>query len=153
MGIKLIAVSELQGWAKLAYDQYAKRLHGPFSVESIQIPTPKRGKKVDAAKALEAKKILKSIQPHDFVILLDERGQTFNSIQFSQWLQAHQTQGRSLCFVLGGPDGFDDAVKQRANQTLSLSTFVLPHHLARVVLLEQIYRAHALLSNHPYHRE
>ena len=83
-----------------------------------------------------------------FVVLLDSEGQSYDSIDFSKWLEDRRQSGRDLCFVVGGPRGLDlDACDLK----LSLGPMTLPHQLARVVLLEQIYRANKILAGEPYH--
>ena len=83
-----------------------------------------------------------------FVVLLDAEGQTFDSMAFSGWLEQRRQSGRDLCFVVGGPRGLD---LERCDTRLSFGPATLPHQLARVVLLEQLYRAHKILAGEPYH--
>ena len=83
-----------------------------------------------------------------FVSLLDDEGEAMDSVHFSRFLEARRMDGRDLCFVVGGPYGLD---LERADHRLSLGPMTLPHQLARVVLLEQIFRAHKILARHPYH--
>lgn len=86
------------------------------------------------------------------LILLDPRGKQMSSEELSQWLSAHMDRGtQSLLFAVGGADGFSDVVRKTATQQISLGKMTLPHELARVVLLEQIYRAFTILKGHPYH--
>lgn len=89
----------------------------------------------------------------DVVVLLDERGKAFTSRQIATRIAAWQTQGCNLTFVIGGPDGVDEACRQRATQVWSVSPMTLPHELARLVLVEQLYRAHTIIEGHPYHRD
>ena len=83
-----------------------------------------------------------------FVVLLDSGGQEFTSEEFATWLEARRQSGRDLCFIVGGPRGID---LDSCDEKLSLGSMTLPHQLARVVLLEQIYRAHKILAGEPYH--
>lgn len=152
MGLKIIAIGELSGWSKLAFEDYRKRLAAPFTLQHIQIPTPKRSKSANALQmmSLEAKKIIKHLDG-EFVVTLDQHGKAFTSEQFTTQLNKwHQSQ--SVCFILGGPDGIHDDIKILAKASLSLSNMVLPHALARVMLIEQIYRAYTIAQGHPYHR-
>jgi len=86
------------------------------------------------------------------VVALDERGREFTTAEFALWLRARQQGAQDLAFLIGGADGLAAAVLERADFTWSLSRLTLPHALARVLLTEQLYRAHSILSNHPYHR-
>ena len=97
--------------------------------------------------------MLALLTEQDFVVALDERGKAFTSLALSAWLGERRQAGRNLVFLIGGPDGFDRAVTERADLIWSLSALTFPHALVRVVLIEQLYRAHCLLTNHPYHRE
>ena len=104
----------------------------------------------DTAKSMqnEAEKILKSIPEKTYVVLLDETGTLLTSEQFATAYIAPQ---RDITFIIGGAYGVTNAVKQRANELLSLSKLVLPHQLVRLVLAEQIYRSYTIDSGHPYH--
>lgn len=102
--------------------------------------------------AFEGKGILAALSPADIPICLDEQGKTFTSRQFATFLQTlSENAGRRPCFILGGAYGLDNAVRKIATHTVALGAMTLPHELARVVLLEQLYRAEALLRNLPYH--
>lgn len=100
----------------------------------------------------EMLKLIATSRTPTFNVLLDSRGKQFSSDEFAQFLDAHQTRGtQQLLFVIGPADGFSDLALKSANQTLSLGKMTLPHELARVVLLEQLYRAFTILKGHPYH--
>ena len=104
-------------------------------------------------KKLEGESILKFLQPSDTVILLDEHGKEFRSIEFAQWLQKQQNTVRRLVFVIGGPYGFSPAVYQRANGKVSLSKMTFSHQMVRMVFTEQLYRACTIIKGEPYHHE
>lgn len=107
---------------------------------------------VEQRNALEGKRLLESLQAQDVPIVLDERGSTFTSPELAQCLRQLDDSGRGRpCFIVGGAYGLDDAVRRRAWKCLSLSAMTFPHELARVLLLEQIYRAECILRNVPYH--
>lgn len=107
----------------------------------------------EAARTKECDALLEQIAPQAYVVLLDIGGRTLDSDQLLAWLIARQDQGvRELCFVLGGPDGVDDRLRARAQLRLSLTPMTLPHDLAEVVLLEQLYRAQTRIKGLPYHR-
>ena len=99
------------------------------------------------------RRLLAAVKADHHVVALDERGRQRNSVEFSAWLGQRLQAGRDLSFLVGGADGFDPAVLQRADERWSLSALTLPHALVRVVFAEQLYRAVTLLDGHPYHRE
>jgi 23S rRNA (pseudouridine1915-N3)-methyltransferase len=105
-------------------------------------------------KEKEGELILKKLIPSDELILLDERGKTFSSIEFSEYLQKKMNSGlRQLVFVIGGPYGFSDEVYARANVKISLSKLTFSHQMIRPFFIEQLYRAFTILRNEPYHHE
>lgn len=156
MHIRLIAVGDRQpSWVDSAFDDYVARLPRQWQFRLEIIGTAKRQKSVpvDVAKQAEGEKILAKIKPAEHVIVLDERGKQFFSKELAEKLDAWQTVGEDLVFVIGGPDGVSDGLLARANTRWSLSKLTLPHGLARVLFAEQIYRAWSLSTGHPYHRE
>ncbi|HET9843895.1 MAG TPA: 23S rRNA (pseudouridine(1915)-N(3))-methyltransferase RlmH [Gammaproteobacteria bacterium] len=153
MALKIVAIGELTGWCELAFKDYQKRIRPPFTLECFQIPVSKRKEKTpQKAVQEEAQKLLRHTQVRDFVFALDPNGQTISSVQFSQKINDLQNHWSNIVFLIGGPDGFDSSIYNRANALLSLSSFIFPHTLARLMLIEQLYRAYTLASNHPYHR-
>jgi len=100
----------------------------------------------------EGELILGKLTPDERIVLLDERGKQLTSKTLAARLSDWQSDGRDLCFVIGGPDGVSERCRQRADFIWSLSDLTLPHGLARVLLAEQMYRAWSLASGHPYHR-
>lgn len=100
----------------------------------------------------EGRKVLANLKSDEYVVLLDERGQSISSRELGNRVDDWQSAGHDLCFVIGGPDGVSAACEQRANFRWSLSTLTLPHGLARVLFAEQLYRAWTLTQGHPYHR-
>jgi 23S rRNA (pseudouridine1915-N3)-methyltransferase len=155
MHIRLIAVSDRQpSWVGDAFDEYAKRLPGQWRFRLDSVATARRSGERDTARAVaaEGQRILKQLKPTETVVLLDETGVELTSEGLAAQLHGWQTAGRDLAFIIGGADGVSDACKHRAELRWSLSRLTLPHGLARVVLAEQLYRAHTLLQGHPYHR-
>jgi 23S rRNA (pseudouridine1915-N3)-methyltransferase len=137
--IRLLAVGDRQpSWVDEAFGIYTDRFPREWKYRTDVIPTAARSKSDKSRKALEA--------------LLDERGRQLSSKGLAGKLANWQSDGRDLCFVIGGPDGVSDACRQRADFTWSLSQLTLPHGLARVLFAEQLYRAHSLHTGHPYHR-
>jgi 23S rRNA (pseudouridine1915-N3)-methyltransferase len=125
----------------------------PFSITVI--PELKNTKSLteDQQKENEGKLILKSLQPQDEVVLLDEHGAEYTSMEFARWLQKKTQNGRRLVFVIGGPYGFSQSVYQRANDKISLSRMTFSHQMVRMIFTEQIYRACTILKGEPYHHE
>ena len=142
-------------WVTSACDEYLKRInHGKYNCQIIEIKCDKNNNKPALANMeAEALKISAAIPKNSFVIALDERGKSLDSIKFSNFLEQTSLQFSDLTFIIGGADGIHPALKQKANYLISLSAMVFPHALVRVIILEQIYRAISILENHPYHRE
>lgn len=156
MHIRLLAVGDRQpSWVDGAFGLYAGRLPREWRFRLDTIATAKRNKNEDSRQAIvtEGKQILAKITATEQAVLLDERGKQLTSRSLAGRLADWQSDGRDLCFVIGGPDGVSDACRQRANFTWSLSRLTLPHGMARVLLAEQLYRAWSLQTGHPYHRE
>lgn len=133
---------------------FEKRLsHYTSKISMLDIPVIK-GKKMapQQLKKLEGEQILSRIKPGDFLILLDEKGKTYNSKKFSETLQGWMNRGpKRLVFVVGGAFGFSEDVYQKCDAKLSLSSMTFSHQLIRLIFLEQIYRAFTILKGEPYH--
>ncbi len=110
-----------------------------------------RGRSVAQMLTAEAARIASACTGHR-VIALDEHGRTFTTAQFTDVLAQWQSEGNDVAFVIGSADGLAESVKASAAVTMALSALTLPHTLARIVLVEQLYRAHSLMTGHPYHR-
>jgi 23S rRNA (pseudouridine1915-N3)-methyltransferase len=154
--IRILAVGDRQpSWVDDACGVYSGRLPREWKFRLDVLPTVRRGKNDRSSQAAEAegRQILDKLAGGEQLILLDERGRQLDSRGLAAKLTDWQLDGRNLCFVIGGPDGVSAAVRQRADFTWSLSKLTLPHGLARVLLAEQLYRACALQSGHPYHRD
>lgn len=155
MHIRLLVVGDRQpSWVDEAFGNYAGRLPREWKFRLDVIPTVRRQKNDKSQRAMEAEGelIVAKLQPAERVVLLDERGRQLDSKGLAGRLSDWQTDGRDLCFVIGGPDGLSEACKQRADFSWSLSKLTLPHGLARVLFAEQLYRAWSLQTGHPYHR-
>jgi 23S rRNA (pseudouridine1915-N3)-methyltransferase len=137
-----------------AFDKYTERFPREWKFRLDVIPTVRRNKNDKSRQAMEAEGelILAKLSAMEQVILLDERGKQMTSKSLATRLSEWQTDGRDLCFIIGGPDGVSDTVRQRADRLWSLSELTLPHGMARVLLAEQLYRAWSLQTGHPYHR-
>ena len=136
-------------------NDYVERIghYMPFSITVI--PELKQTKSLteEQQKAREGELILEKIQPSDTVVLLDEHGKQFRSIELADWLQRKQLNSRRLVFVIGGPYGFSQEVYKRANEQISLSPLTFSHQMVRLVFTEQIYRACTIIKGEPYHHE
>ena len=98
--------------------------------------------------------ILRLISEGDWVVLMDERGRQFTSMEYASWLQKRMLSGvKRLAIVIGGPYGFSEEVYQRANEKISLSMMTFSHQIVRAIFAEQLYRAFTILNNEPYHHE
>ncbi len=156
MRVRVIAVgTRLPAWARNACDDYLTRLGPRLAVSLVEIePGPRRASgSAQQAVAAEAKRLLGALRPGDHVAALDERGTELTTRELAAWLDGRMREGQDLAFLIGGPDGLAQEVLTRSHFTLSLSRLTLPHALVRVLLTEQLYRAHSLLTHHPYHRD
>ena len=155
MKLRIISVGhKIPAWVDAACSDFSKRMPRELSVEIIDIRPEKRaaGNSTENIQQLEAKRILEAASK-DFIIACDERGQEITTLQLADKLQVWQTLGKDVSIVIGGADGLHASVKQQADFLWGLSKLTLPHAFVRVLLCEQLYRAHTVLSNHPYHRE
>lgn len=135
---------------------YEKRLERYLNFKSVLIPDVKKGNKLppDQLKIKEGEAILKKINTSDFLVLLDEKGKEFSSVQFAKFMEhKFQLGNRNLIFLIGGAYGFSDALYKRANQQLSLSKMTFSHQMIRLFFLEQIFRAMTIIKGEPYHNE
>ena len=155
MRVRVIAVgTRMPSWVRSACDEYLTRLRGSLAVALTEIaPASRRAGGAPQAVARESERLLASLLPADHVVALAERGRQLTTRELAGWLGGRMQQGEDLAFLIGGPDGLAPAVLARSNYTLALSRLTLPHALARVLLTEQLYRAHCILANHPYHRD
>jgi 23S rRNA (pseudouridine1915-N3)-methyltransferase len=154
--VRLIAVgSRMPKWVREAYEDYITRLGSGLKVTLVEIEPGQRTASRPPQKAMEAEgqKLLAALRKDDYVVALDERGAEMTTRELAAWLGNRMQSGRDLAFLVGGPDGFVPEVLARADLKWSLSRLTFPHALVRVVLAEQLYRAHGVLANHPYHRD
>ncbi len=155
MKARLIAVGEnAPVWVAEGFAEYRKRLSHWLPLDLVEIAPGLRGKNRDVARATqdEGARVLAALPKQAHVVVLDGRGTPYTSEQLAQRLEHWRGQGRDLAFLIGGPEGHAAEVLTRADERWSLGPLTLPHMLVRLVLAEQLYRAAALLANHPYHR-
>lgn len=136
-------------------NDYVERINHYMPFDVVTIPELKNTKSLseEQQKQAEGELILKQLQPSDTVVLLDEHGRQYRSIEFARWLEQKQINARRLVFVIGGPYGFSHAVYSRANEQLSLSLMTFSHQMIRLTFTEQIYRACTIIKGEPYHHE
>jgi 23S rRNA (pseudouridine1915-N3)-methyltransferase len=156
MKLSLVAVGQrLPAWAESASEDYLKRFPPDWRLELKAVKAEPRtlGKPVEALKAAEARRLDAACARGARRVVLDERGDRLTTVQLAERLLAWQRDGRDVALLMGGPDGLDEGMKAGADDSLRLSDLTLPHALARVVLVEALYRAWSLNAGHPYHRE
>jgi 23S rRNA (pseudouridine1915-N3)-methyltransferase len=152
----IIAVGQrLPDWAQAAWDDYAKRFPPELRVELKAIKTEPRagGKTAAQCMAAERIRIEAAIPKQAHTVALDERGAALTTQALAARLRDWQGAGEGVALLIGGPDGLDPALRAAAHERIRLSDLTLPHALARVVLIEQLYRAWSINAGHPYHRE
>ena len=157
MNLLLLTVGKTDvPWVKEGLDLYASRLQHYVPFQRLEIPELKNAGALRESqiKEKEGELILKQLTPSDGVLLLDERGQQYRSVDFARFLEKQMAQGRSrLVFVVGGAYGFSEAVYARAQGLVSLSSMTFSHQMIRVLFAEQLYRAFTILKGEPYHHE
>jgi len=155
MRIRLIAVgTKMPSWVVQGIDEYHKRLPRELKIDLREIPLGKRGKGADIQRAInsEGQQMLAAIGQGDTVVALEVKGKPWSTETLASELQNWQLQGNNISLLVGGPDGLAEPCLARADRKWSLSPLTLPHPLVRILLVEQLYRAWTINSNHPYHR-
>ena len=155
MKLLIVAVGQrMPDWAQTAYDDFAKRFPPDCRVEIKTVKTEPRGSKtLETLYAAERARIEAAIPKGARVVVLDERGSQLTTVALARQLKSWQLEGDDVALVIGGPDGLDPEFKAKAQMRIRLSDMTLPHAFARVLLIEQLYRAWSINANHPYHRE
>jgi len=150
----IVAVGQrVPDWAQTAWDDYAKRFPPEIRVELKAVKTEPRGSKtLETLYAAERTRIEAAIPKGARVVALDERGEALGTQALARRLTLWQEQG-DVALLIGGPDGLDPALREAAHERIRLSDLTLPHAFARVLLIEQLYRAWSINAKHPYHRE
>jgi 23S rRNA (pseudouridine1915-N3)-methyltransferase len=134
----------MPAWVTQAYEDYTRRLRSHLRIDLDELEVKN--------KADEEKRLMERVGD-DYLVALDERGKSLTTLELAKWLGQRQQDGRNLSFVVGGPDGLGPEILKKAALRWSLSALTFPHAMVRVILAEQLYRAHSVLQNHPYHRE
>jgi 23S rRNA (pseudouridine1915-N3)-methyltransferase len=155
--VKLVIIAvghRMPAWIAAGFDEYARRMPREAQIQLVEVKPEPRAESSDVKRlmAAEAKRIAAAVPPDALRIALDERGRAWSTNELAKRLGAWQMDGRDVAFMIGGPDGLDAALRREADLQWSLSPLTLPHGIVRVVVAEQLYRAHSILRNHPYHR-
>ncbi len=136
-------------------NDYTERIGHYMPFEIITIPELKNTKNLteEQQKQMEGDLIARQLQPSDTVVLMDEHGREFRSVEFARWLEQKRNTARRLVFIIGGPYGFSGRIYDRANEKISLSRMTFSHQMVRLIFTEQIYRACTIICGEPYHHE
>lgn len=156
MRINLIAVGKrIPAWVENSFNEYSKRLPRELSVNLVEIPpATQSGKSSTEIRINKEIKLIQSAIPKDnLVIVLDEHGKLFSSIQLAKKFEDYMQQSQDISIIIGGADGLGGNFNKSADEIWSLSKMTLPHALVRTIIIEQIYRAWTIINNHPYHRQ
>ena len=157
MNIELIVVGKTDSKEVTALvDMYTKRINFYNRFNITYIPDIRNSKNLSEAqqKTAEGEAILRLLDESDRVVLLDEKGSEFRSVEYADWLQKRMNSGvKRLVFIIGGPYGFSPEVYSRSNEKISLSKMTFSHQIVRAIFTEQLYRAFTILKNEPYHHE
>jgi len=155
MKINLICIGKkMPSWIQTGIDHYQKQLPKSLNFNLITIDAQKhKGSDINKIKELEGELLINACKGANLIIAFDEKGKQHTTKAIAQNLNNWQLNGENVALLIGGADGLSDKVKQHANQSWGLSNLTLPHSMARLLAVEQIYRAHSLLTNHPYHRD
>jgi 23S rRNA (pseudouridine1915-N3)-methyltransferase len=153
--LRIISVGhKMPSWVETACAEYIKRMPRELSIEIIEIKPEKRaaGNSTENVQAAESKRVLEAVGK-DYLVACDERGQEITTLQLAAKLQNWQSLAKDVSIVIGGADGLHASIKAASGFIWGLSKLTLPHAFVRVLLCEQLYRAHSVNQGHPYHRE
>ncbi|MBQ4008088.1 MAG: 23S rRNA (pseudouridine(1915)-N(3))-methyltransferase RlmH [Muribaculaceae bacterium] len=157
MKITLAVVGKTStGYLEQGVAEYVRRLshYVSFNIQYIADLKNTKNLTVEQQKTSEGKLIIQSLEKSDYVVLLDEHGREYTSLQFADYVQKRMSSGvRRVVFVVGGPYGFSQEVYDRANDKLSLSKMTFSHEMIRLIFTEQLYRAYTIMNHEPYHHE
>ncbi|MDA9913308.1 23S rRNA (pseudouridine(1915)-N(3))-methyltransferase RlmH [Methylophilaceae bacterium] len=154
MIIKIISIgSQPQKEINQLIESYTQKISAYSKVAWINLQLKLKDKNIKIKKELESQNILSKIDSNAFIVSLDEKGQTFSSVELSQQVEKIMLNHSNINFIIGGADGLDQGILEKSNLVMSLSHLTLPHQLVKVFLIEQIYRSYSIINNLPYHRE
>ena len=152
MKIKIITVGKerAEEYQNLINDYYT-RINKYINFEIIYLDNSKIINNIEEYKRDEAKSILSKLNKDDYIILLDERGQTISTTQHTELINQKMNNSENIIYIIGGVYGVDNSISEMSNKTIKLSDFVLPHKIARLIITEQIYRSFTIINNTKYH--
>lgn len=155
MRLGILAVgNKLPDWVAKGCAEYIKRMPRELPLSVVEVkPEPRGSKTREQLLAAEKSRLQAALSGFSRVVVLDERGTDLTTVKLAQRLEDWMREGGDTAFIIGGADGIDEELKQRADAMIRLSSLTLPHAMARLVLCEQLYRAVSVVKNHPYHRE
>jgi len=139
-------------WFEPAVQGYAERVRRHAELDLVELPAAKGALPPADARRREGEALLAKLKPESWLVALDERGTLLDSLELARLVASARDAGRELVFCIGGDEGLDAPVRERAWKVIALSRMTLPHRLARLVLMEQLYRAFSLLRGEPYHK-
>ena len=158
MNIKIYAIGKVKGFYKSGVDEYIKRISGYSKIEVIELKDESLSEKpsiseINKAKDSEGKRVLSLLKNNEYLVGLDLYKRQYTSEEFAEFLNAKLVEnGSNISFVIGGSYGLSDELKKRVNTSICLSNLTFPHQLARLILLEQIFRAFKIINNETYHK-
>jgi 23S rRNA (pseudouridine1915-N3)-methyltransferase len=155
MRINLITIGKKKpNWINLGIEHYQKQLPSYYNFKITSLDSQSRkSSSVENSKNLESKLLLEAASESTLLIAFDELGKQQTSKQISKSIENWQLEGESVALIIGGADGLSSEIKQKCHQLWGLSNLTMTHSMARLIVVEQIYRGYSLLNNHPYHRE
>ncbi|AGF47490.1 23S rRNA (pseudouridine(1915)-N(3))-methyltransferase RlmH [Candidatus Kinetoplastidibacterium crithidiae] len=135
------------------WEEYKKRINKNYRIELKEIKPEQRNKNKTTIQSIleEGKRIVLAIPHNSYIIALDEKGEDYDTRSFAMYF--NNISGKDITFIIGGADGLDESVKKICNKKIKLSSLTFPHHMVKIILIEQLYRVYSILNNHPYHRD
>lgn len=155
MRLRLLTITHKSpAWIREGYEEYAKRLPASCALELVEIPAEKRTASADLKRIAEreGEKMLAAMKPNHLVVALDVLGEPWSTEQLAKNLKTWLQSGQNIDLLVGGPEGLAPACLKKAQVRWSLSPLTFPHIIVKLIVAEQIYRAHSILQQHPYHR-
>ena len=155
MKIKILSLGEKPPkWVADGYDEYKKRLSKVIPLEMLELPIAKRTKTGNPKIWMEqeAKTILSKLNDSDHLVILDVASKIISTEELAMKMENWKFNSPNVAILIGGPDGIDDSIKKIAKEKISISKMTFPHPIVRVIIAEQLYRAHTILEGHPYHK-
>ena len=158
MKIKIYAIGKIKDFYKAGVDEYVKRISSYAKIEIVELKDESISDKpseleITKAKNIECDRVLKLLKPNEYLIGLDLNKKEMDSVAFSKYIADRlELGGSNISFVIGGSYGLSDAIKERVNDSISLSKFTFLHQMSRLILVEQIYRAFKIMNNEVYHK-